>query len=109
MPWFRVDDSLGHHTKAIAAGNAALGLWVRAGAWSAQQLTDGYIPNHVLRSLGTRQQAQKLVDAGLWIRTTDGHLFHQWDDRQPSRAATEKKRQAWRDRQNKRREKGDDT
>lgn len=29
MPWFRVDDDFALHPKAIAAGNAALGLWVR--------------------------------------------------------------------------------
>ena len=41
MTWFRVDDTLAMHPKVYAAGNAAMGLWVRAGAWSMQQLTDG--------------------------------------------------------------------
>lgn len=37
MPWFRVDDSLDTHPKAIAAGNEAMGLWVRCGAYAARQ------------------------------------------------------------------------
>jgi len=43
MPWFKVDDTLAFHAKVVAAGNAAMGLWVRAGAHSMQQLTDGFI------------------------------------------------------------------
>ena len=56
MPWFRVDDTFSHHAKVMAAGNAAIGLWVRAGAWSMQQLTDGFIPTHVAKQLGSRAE-----------------------------------------------------
>lgn len=31
MPWFKVDDTLALHGKVVAAGNPAMGLWVRAG------------------------------------------------------------------------------
>lgn len=84
MPWFRVDDNLAFHAKTLAAGNAAMGLWVRAGSWAMHQLTDGRIPTHVARQLGTRTEAARLVQAGLWTETDDGYLFHQWDGRQPS-------------------------
>lgn len=84
MPWFRVDDNLAFHSKVIAAGNAAMGLWVRAGAWSMQQLTDGRIPTHVARSMGTKTEANRLVAAGLWNETSDGYEFHEWAGRQPS-------------------------
>lgn len=84
MPWFRVDDTLAFHAKTLAAGNAAMGLWVRAGSWSMQQLTDGFIPDHVAQSLGTRGEARRLVQAGLWDDMPSGYAFHQWEGRQPS-------------------------
>lgn len=104
MPWFKVDDTFSHHAKVMAAGNAAIGLWVRAGAWSMQQLTDGFVPLHVARQLGTRPEAKRLVDAGLWIEKDDGYLFHEWSQRQPSRAQVQADREAASERQRKARE-----
>ena len=84
MPWFRVDDNLAFHSKTLAAGNAAMGLWVRAGAWSMQQLTDGFIPAHVARQLGKPAEARRLCEAGLWTEDEAGFRFHEWFGRQPS-------------------------
>lgn len=98
MPWFKVDDDLAFHAKVVAAGNAAIGMWVRAGAWSAQTLTDGFIPKHMISSLGNASQAKKLVEVGLWSKTDRGFQFHEWDQRQPSRDETERKRAEARDR-----------
>ena len=47
MSWFKVDDQLAFNAKIVAAGNEAMGLWVRAGSWSAAQLTNGFIPEHM--------------------------------------------------------------
>lgn len=105
MPWFRVDDTFSHHAKVMAAGNAAIGLWVRAGAWSMQQLTDGFIPTHVAKQLGTRAECNRLVDAGLWVEKDDGWQFHEWDQRQPSRVQVFAEREAAAERQRKAREK----
>lgn len=104
MPWFKVDDTLAHHAKIMAAGNAAVGLWVRAGAWSMQQLTDGFVPTHVARVLGTRAEANRLCDAGLWQEKDDGYLFHEWDQRQPSRVQVLAEREAAAERQKRARE-----
>ena len=93
MPWFKVDDTLAFHGKTVAAGNAAMGLWVRAGAWSMQTLSDGFVPTHMARSLGTRGEAKRLVDAGLWVEKDDGYLFHEWTQRQPSRAKVQADRE----------------
>lgn len=101
MPWFKVDDGLATHDKVLAAGNAAMGLWVRAGAWSSQHLTDGDVPMHAVRLLGSRAQAEALVCAGLWVKTTQGYRFHEWHDYQPSRKKVEADRQAARDRMQK--------
>lgn len=102
MPWFKVDDTLAFHGKTLAAGNAAIGLWVRAGSWSMQTLSDGFIPTKVARQLGTQREADRLVAAGLWDEKDDGYVFHEWVQRQPSRvqiladreAATERQRRA---------------
>ena len=105
MPWFRVDDDLALHPKVIAAGNAAMGLWVRAGAYAAQYLTEGFVPRTLLATLGGRQKdAQALVSAGLWEVVDGGWRFHQWEERQPTRTQVETDRAAAAERQRKARE-----
>jgi hypothetical protein len=66
MPWFKIDDSAHSHPKFRRAGNAALGLWLRCGAYSAQHLLEGIVPGDVARDYGTATQATKLVTIGLW-------------------------------------------
>jgi hypothetical protein len=106
MVWFKVDDNLAFHPKVLLAGNAAMGLWVRAGSWCSQQLTDGVVPDSILPSLGTVKQAEALVRAGLWTRGAASWSFHEWsgDGRQPTRDAVEAERAATRERVRKHRE-----
>lgn len=85
MSWFKVDDNLAFHRKTVKAGNAAMGLWVRAGSWSAQQLTDGFVPDEIAALLGTPQQAARLVAAELWEKQSGGFSYHEWDERQPKK------------------------
>ncbi|WP_327368755.1 mucin-2 [Streptomyces sp. NBC_01217] len=66
MPWFKVDDTAHAHPKLLKAGNPAVGLWMRAGAYAAQHLTEGTIPGVVAQLYGTAPQARKLIAAGLW-------------------------------------------
>lgn len=104
MPWFRIDDSLPDHPDVIdllekRGGFSALGLWTLAGAWSARQLTDGFISGSVLKRLGgTKKQASALVDAGLWEAAEGGHKFKNWLKYQPSSADVNAKREAARTR-----------
>ena len=108
MPWFKVDDTLATHAKVVRAGNSAMGLWVRAGSWSASQLTDGYVPTDMIGVLGGKPaDARRLVEVGLWVNADGGYRFHQWHDRQPSREETERKRDQWRERQRRARSKGE--
>jgi hypothetical protein len=105
MPWFKVDDTFAMHPKAVAAG-ASLALWVRAGSWSAQQLTDGYVPAHMVAALGGKpSDAKRLVDIGMWEEKDGGYLFHDWSDYQPSRAKVVEQRTASAERLRKYREK----
>lgn len=98
MTWFAVDDSFHSHPKAMAAGPAALGLWVIAGSWSCANLTDGFVPDYVLPRLaeGAGELARKLVAAGLWRRAKGGYRFHDWSDYQQSREDRLRKREQWR-------------
>lgn len=92
--WFKVDDHLWLNPKTKRAGNAALGLWVKAGSWSGYELSDGYIPRDMLPSLGSPALARRLCDVGLWLPDGDGWLFHDWSDFNPTRAEAEARREA---------------
>jgi hypothetical protein len=105
MPWFLVDDGLAFHPKIIAAGNAATGLWARAGSWSAQHLTEGSVSADIARTLGSRAEAVRLVDAGLWVPDGTGYLFHDWDQIQPTKETVLADREAAKLRQRRAREK----
>jgi hypothetical protein len=90
VPWFPVDDSFHSHPKALATSLAARGLWATAGSWSSAHLTDGVVPVHVLASLGgTPELAAELVAAGLWRRTRQGYVFHDWLEWGSKRTAAE--------------------
>lgn len=105
MTWFKVDDNLSFHRKVVAAGNASMGLWVRAGSWCAQHLTDGFIPDEMISILGTPAQRAKLIKVGLWLEVDDGCVFHQWNEngRQPTSESVLEKRERAADRQAKHR------
>ncbi len=96
MAWFKVDDKLHDHHKPRAAGKAAMGVWVLAGSWAADNLTDGFVPRSVLGRWGTPADAKRLVEAGLWIVGTrhgePGWYFHDWEKFQPSRTSVEDRR-----------------
>jgi hypothetical protein len=100
MVWFRIDDVFPFHERIIRAGNAAVGVWSRAGAWSAAQLTDGFVPTEIARTIGSAKEIRRLVDVGLWIEEDGGYRFHAWAEdgtgtkRQPTRAEVEAKRRA---------------
>lgn len=105
MAWFAVDDQAHSDPKLIAAGAAARSLWLMAGSWASGHLTDGFVPAHMLSTLGgTRRDADRLAQVGLWEPVQregqTGWQFHQWAKRNPTRAQVEARRKAWRDRQN---------
>lgn len=105
MTWYKVDDSFHSHPKATATSLAALGLWVVAGSWSGNHLTDGFIPDHVVQLLarGSVELAGELVSAGLWKRTRGGYQFHDWAGYQPTKAGVLRERAAATERQRRKR------
>lgn len=117
MTWFKVDDHLHSHSKAMRAGTEAMGLWVLAGSWSAAEESDGWVPDYVLPRLAganAEELAQRLCRAGLWLPLTDaeteerGYQFHGWEEFQPTRAQLDAKRADARERMRRARAQGGD-
>ena len=88
--WFKVDDQLHSHAKAIAAGNQAMGLWVRLGSWCSAHLTDGKVTHEVVELYEQDGEHEALVLAG-WLEPNgaEGYILHDYLDYQPSRKQAE--------------------
>lgn len=99
MPWFRLDDSFHSHPKVIAAGNEAIGLYVRCGTHAAQHLTDGFVARETVALYGGGDLASKLVSARLWHRARGGWTIHDYLKYNPSREQVERERKAAAERQ----------
>lgn len=106
MTWFKVDDAFWGHPKQTALPPGPVALWVRAGSWSSDQLTDGLVPEHMVTMLGAKKRdAEQLVTAGLWEKVAIGYQFHEWSTWQPSRQEVLDKRAEEAERKRKWREK----
>lgn len=88
MTWFKVDDSFYDHPKVFDAPDCAVALWIRAGTWSARNLTEGFVPATLpARLCGDPDTAvADLLRRGLWLRASGGYRFHDWAEYQPSAA-----------------------
>jgi hypothetical protein len=118
VPWFKIDEGFHSHPKVIAAGNEAVGLYVRCGAYAAEHLTDGFIPEDIAvlygaAHTGSRRNertgkpetlAETLVKTKLWRRTRGGWRMPDYLDYNPSKEAVDKERKQAAERQRRRRE-----
>lgn len=77
---------------------AAVGLWTLAGTWSARFLKDGFVPAHMVDEWGPIEDAELLVEVGLWRRRRAGWQFADWPKWQKTRAQVETYRAAERER-----------
>lgn len=101
MTWFKVDDGLPDHRKVRQLKGdkaAAMGVWVLCGAWSASNLSDGFVPAEIVARYDPRQRyAARLVEVGLWEPAEQngeaGFLFHDWADVQPTKREVETRRE----------------
>ncbi len=93
MTWFKVDDGLHSHPKAIAAGDAALGTWVRLGSWCSKHSTDGKVPRLVAETMARPAQLRRLLDVGLLESHPEGYLIHDFLVYNPSREKIVKARE----------------
>lgn len=107
MTHFKVSDDAHSHPKVILAGDAAFGMWNRAGCFAMAYGTDGFVPDWwVKQQPQGATKARRLVSAELWHRGEyhgrrpefqgqKGYNFHQW--RQDSYEKVEADRKKWRD------------
>ena len=109
MTWFKVDDGFWSHPKTATLSDAAVTLWVRAGSYSCQHLTDGFVPRSALRLVGTESAAVELTSVGLWLDADNGWQFHDWDEYQETSEAVKQRRDAQRERQRRARAKRDES
>lgn len=80
-----------------------------AGSWCGRYMTDGLLPYQSLGMVrGSKQAAQELVDAGLWLETPNGWIFHDWLDYQYTKDEVESRRAHDRERKRRQREKAFD-
>lgn len=103
MAWFKVDDGFWSHPKVMTMSPGATSLWVRAGSYSCQHLTDGFIADGLLPVLGSGEAAGELVESGLWSRVPGGFQFHDWSEYQESSEDVKRRREAARDRKRRQR------
>ncbi len=107
MPWFWVDDAFADSKPVMALDrslrNEAIGLWVRCGAWSAKEETDGRVSLDTVKSFdGTPRLIRALHEqAGLWAesspeswRNSRQILFGNWEKWQKTKAENEARRKA---------------
>jgi hypothetical protein len=96
MAWARIDDLMPEHPKILALSDRCFRAYVTALCWCSRNLTDGYIPNAALASIGADDEAVlgELWRAKLWKRQGKrGWLIHDYLEYNPSRAEVLAKRQ----------------
>ena len=103
MPYFRIDDQFHNSPLALAAGNAAIGLWVRCGSYSANYLLDGFVPLDVALAYGTRREVERAISAGLWQHVAPAGLLIPWADQwsadkvRAQRVTTAERQRRWKE------------
>ncbi len=78
--WGRIHHKLHDHPKTHVAGLSAMGLWTICNSWSRDNRTAGFIPDHLHFVTDQTDLAERLVEAGLWIKVEDGYRFKDWDE-----------------------------
>jgi hypothetical protein len=87
MAWFNADDKMHSHPKSRVAGLEAMGLWLLAGTYCTDYLTDGAVPLWFVESWPRgKQLAQKLIKAGLWEAAGEDFQFLSWSEYQRTKA-----------------------
>ena len=100
MAWFKVDDGFYTSMKFLSIDRKhqaqAAGAWLLCGTWSADKMTDGFVPYSVMDLWEFEPEVvAQLVVSGLWDVDDDrgGIQFHDWADYQPTREQLEIKRE----------------
>jgi hypothetical protein len=104
--WIKLDVSYLRNPKIIGLHPQAVMLHLAGILWTADQLTDGHIPDRCLTDLGhqahidlrwVRRRASQLVEHHLWLPLTDGWHIHDFEIMNPQamRKKVEEQRAKW--------------
>jgi hypothetical protein len=114
MPWVKIETGYLSHPKIIELHPKVVLLHLASILWTAEQLTDGFVPDRALIDLSSRADltpnrrrwaAGQLVDRGLWDELPGGWHVHDFErhNRTSTRAFVEHERELARERQTKHR------
>lgn len=102
--WTKLDDALIDHRKVYIAGDLigkngpaiVIGFFAVGLMWTNKHLTDGHLPQVVVKRFRHVDQplviADALVKAELWDAVEDGYQIHDFHDHNPSAATVIEKR-----------------
>jgi hypothetical protein len=107
--WARLDVGYLSHPKLVTLPPKVVLLHIASILWTAEHLTDGYVPDRALISLSSRVDltpnrrrwaARSLVEAGLWDECDGGWTVHDFTEhnRSSTRAVVERERAQTRER-----------
>lgn len=105
--WVKLDDNFPSNDKVLSIGADAFRLYVEGLCHCGRNLTDGFVSAPALARLWAPEQADALVDAGLWAEVDGGYEVNDYLEFNPSREQVERERAAARDRQSRRRSRRD--
>ena len=98
LPWIRLDTSIADHPKVLQLvsekKHRAVLTYVLGLTYSGRHELDGFLPQRCLPIIhGTRNDAQALVEVGLWELAPGGWQINSWDEFQISSDETKRRRQ----------------
>jgi hypothetical protein len=109
-PFAMIEYELRTNPKVMVTGPAGVGLYVLGILWSAEHLTDGWIPeDEALRLVAVEsgpsmtELIERLVQAGLWEHDDGGYRVHDYTEHQTPKSTVLAKRVKSRDRQRRKR------
>jgi hypothetical protein len=91
MTWIKLDDTLPNNPKILPLSDKAFRMYIEGLCYSNQYLTDGFLPDAIVRRLGNPIE---LIEAGLWLESDNGIQIHDYIKHQTSKKAVEEKRTA---------------
>lgn len=105
--WIKIDTSYLRNPKITALTPSATLLHLASILWTADHLTDGNLPGHILGELAhlariskasATKRADELVKVGLWDANGSGWYVHDFEkmNAQAMRAVVERQREKWR-------------
>lgn len=84
MAWVKIDDQAPRNAKLLKAGPAAAWMWVCGIAHCQAQMTEGFIPEIAISTIGVKgddrslRLAEVLVECGLFDHVDGGYMVHDY-------------------------------